>query len=340
MAKNDIFISYSRRDKSKVDEVVNHLKNLGYNVWIDIDGIESGDAFRGVIVDAIENSELVLFFSSKFSNNSKWTTKEISLAVDSDKYIIPIKLDSAKYNKNIRLDLIDLDYIDLSEIKIYDASVEKLCRTIANKIGTRKVLGSDLDASLQELEISDKTAGRVVIRNDHTDLKTTLSQYWINRNMMVNIVICMFVCLAFAGLFVKVPTYYPSSMLGLVGCCLLLTNREDGFPLVAAGCFFWTLSNAYNFPSGVKTFRFFQQSGFLISWLPLLVAGIALLLFFIKRKGLTWWKYCKKISIGGIVVLTLTTVFWLWIIYFDTVTKWGLPLNLRHYINRMWQMFN
>lgn len=28
MAKNDIFISYSRRDKSKVDEVVNHLNRM------------------------------------------------------------------------------------------------------------------------------------------------------------------------------------------------------------------------------------------------------------------------------------------------------------------------
>lgn len=61
MTKYDIFISYSRKDTEKVNSVVALLENNGFNVWIDRDGIESGDAFTSVIVNAIENSEVFLF---------------------------------------------------------------------------------------------------------------------------------------------------------------------------------------------------------------------------------------------------------------------------------------
>ena len=54
----DIFISYSRNDYSRVEEIVAHLVDNGFTVWIDKDGIESGDAFKSVIVSAIEESNL------------------------------------------------------------------------------------------------------------------------------------------------------------------------------------------------------------------------------------------------------------------------------------------
>ena len=71
MEKYDIFISYSRKDKYQVDKIVDILKFRGYKVWIDIDGIESGEAFRKTIVEAIENSSIMIFFSSDASNKSK-----------------------------------------------------------------------------------------------------------------------------------------------------------------------------------------------------------------------------------------------------------------------------
>ena len=50
----DIFISYSRRDKIRVDKVVEFLRYRGFTVWIDREGIEGGDKFRGIIANAIE----------------------------------------------------------------------------------------------------------------------------------------------------------------------------------------------------------------------------------------------------------------------------------------------
>lgn len=135
MAKYDIFISYSRRDKYIVDRIVDTIRQYGYNIWIDVTGIESGEAFKKNIVEAIENSTLMIFFSSETSNMSTFVTKEISLGVAFNKYIIPIKLDKVPYNKSIIFDLIDIDYIDMSETRLTDSAVQKLLRTLKSKIG-------------------------------------------------------------------------------------------------------------------------------------------------------------------------------------------------------------
>ena len=66
----DVFISYSRADSQEVGQVYHSLVESGLVVWMDTDGIESGDAFKRTIVDAIGNSNIVLFFSSKSSNSS------------------------------------------------------------------------------------------------------------------------------------------------------------------------------------------------------------------------------------------------------------------------------
>ncbi len=42
--KYDVFISYSRKDKKIVSKFITTLKNRGYRLWMDVDGIESGDA--------------------------------------------------------------------------------------------------------------------------------------------------------------------------------------------------------------------------------------------------------------------------------------------------------
>ena len=129
----DIFVSYSRKDAKKVHEYVAFFESLGYTVWIDRSGIESGDAFRQVIVEAIEKSKLFIFFSSKSSNKSKWTSSEIAIAIEENKKIIPIKLDLSKYSPAVRMDLVGVDYV-------YDKhpdSLQKIEQSLRAVLGVR-----------------------------------------------------------------------------------------------------------------------------------------------------------------------------------------------------------
>ncbi|MBQ6177267.1 MAG: toll/interleukin-1 receptor domain-containing protein, partial [Bacteroidales bacterium] len=111
---HDFFISYSRRDSELVQLFVDELTDLGYSVWIDKDGIESGDAFKTVIVRAIREARCVVFFSSKDSNTSYYTVKEVGIAIRKHIPVVPVKLDQSEYNESLEFDLGDLDYTDYS----------------------------------------------------------------------------------------------------------------------------------------------------------------------------------------------------------------------------------
>ena len=134
---HDIFISYSRKDSKTVDEFVSRLEAEGFRIWIDRDGIESGDAFKRVIVRAIKESAIVAFFSSEYSNTSPWTAKEINIAVHYDKPIIPIKLDKTVYNDEVEFDLVSLDYIDYTDPAMRPAMMEKMVRTVKARVPER-----------------------------------------------------------------------------------------------------------------------------------------------------------------------------------------------------------
>lgn len=128
--KYDIFISYSRLDRDVVDPFVEQLESRGYNVWFDKTGVYSGSRFKSVLVQAIEESEVFLFFSSKGANASSWTAKEIAIAVNRQKTIIPIKLDNTRYNKEVEFDLINLDFVDFYNISNINQERVRLMRTL------------------------------------------------------------------------------------------------------------------------------------------------------------------------------------------------------------------
>ena len=107
-----IFVSYSRKDFETAREICSLLVKHNFDYWIDEVGKYSGSNFKGVIVNQIKKSTMVLFLSSENSNKSPNVVKEIGLAVKNDKPIIPIKIDSTSYDENIEYDLCSIDYIE------------------------------------------------------------------------------------------------------------------------------------------------------------------------------------------------------------------------------------
>jgi TPR repeat protein len=110
----DVFISYSRRDFDEVNAIVSRIKASvpGIQIWFDITGIESGDEFEDKIINAIDNSRIILFALSDNSIQSQWAKDEVMYAKNSDKRVIPVLLKGAKLKgwflfKFGRIDCID-----------------------------------------------------------------------------------------------------------------------------------------------------------------------------------------------------------------------------------------
>lgn len=152
----DVFISYSREDTNVVAEFIHRFEEEGLRVWVDLDGVESGDAFKRVIVKAIRNSSIVIFFSSASSNASEWTPKEIGVAIHFGKKVIPVKLDHTKYNDEIAFDLLGLDYIDYTNSANQKRNLEKLLNTL-NKHSQESKSEQDEDGERQREKKKLKT---------------------------------------------------------------------------------------------------------------------------------------------------------------------------------------
>lgn len=147
----DVFISYSRKDSEIVHEIVSELVRDGFDVWIDQDGIESGDAFKHVIVHAIYSCKVLLFFSSAASNASEWTEKEINVAIANHTPIIPIRLDMSKYSPSVCFDLSGLDYIDLTIPEKREGMMMRLKSSLRKKLNHSNAM--PVEKKLDSLEI-------------------------------------------------------------------------------------------------------------------------------------------------------------------------------------------
>lgn len=132
MKEYNVFVSYSRKDDinylsdtgmpSPVDLIIKRFKEEGIKHWIDRDGNYYGAPFVEEITNALSNSELVLFISSKNSNDdgpdesgnikAKWIRREIIEADDNNIKIIPLRIDETPYNSKIKMIFKGIDSID------------------------------------------------------------------------------------------------------------------------------------------------------------------------------------------------------------------------------------
>ena len=100
---NDVFISYSRKDKSEVGLLCQALDSEKINYWIDQNDIPLGVDFPQEVKNAIENSRVMVFISSENSKQSEWVTREIKYALNHKIIVIPFRLDETDYNDNLAI---------------------------------------------------------------------------------------------------------------------------------------------------------------------------------------------------------------------------------------------
>lgn len=110
--KHDVFISYSRKDRHIVDEICELLNENQISFWRDVREIEPGGKFMGEIVDAIKSCNITLFVSSTNSNQTPYTAKEVALAFNEGKHIIPYKIDHSMFSKNLELLFSDINFTE------------------------------------------------------------------------------------------------------------------------------------------------------------------------------------------------------------------------------------
>jgi|GEM_PF-6922487 len=89
----DVFISYSRKDIAYARLLQNSLQQNNIETWIDWDRIPIGEKWWDEITEAIRESNVFIFIISGNSILSEVCSKEIKVALENQKRVIPIIID-------------------------------------------------------------------------------------------------------------------------------------------------------------------------------------------------------------------------------------------------------
>ncbi len=124
---NDIFISYSRRDKRFVERLDAAFRAIHRDPWIDWEDIQEGEAWRKAIARGIEAADTFIFTISPDSVASEECRKELEQAIQLNKRIIPIVYRDAA---NVHPVLAELNWVFFRDSDNFEVSFAKLLKAI------------------------------------------------------------------------------------------------------------------------------------------------------------------------------------------------------------------
>lgn len=126
-----VFISYARVDDDVVGRIERSLESHGFDTWRDVDDIAGGDAWRKAITEGIAHSAAVVLCVSSASVRSTSVAREIALADEARKAIIPILLEGeVDLGGSLRYILAETHHIDL-RVQPFAAAMSQLATAIA-----------------------------------------------------------------------------------------------------------------------------------------------------------------------------------------------------------------
>jgi TolB-like protein len=129
----DVFISYAAKDRERVALLVEGLQKAGVSVWIDMDGIEVAAMWSREIVSAIRECKVLLLSISLHSTESENVVKELALASERKKPIIPIYLEPAEIPETMEYQLAGIQRVEFFEGR-EDLALQAVIRALS-KLG-------------------------------------------------------------------------------------------------------------------------------------------------------------------------------------------------------------
>src|SRR3954453_15080381 len=123
-----LFVSHVSEDRPAVLEIVDELERRGVPCWIAPRDVRAGRPFDDEIVEAIEACRAMLLIFSEHCNERDYIRREITVAGESRKDIIPFRIENAQPRRGLRVRLSDLHWIDGFVSR--ERAIDQVVRTI------------------------------------------------------------------------------------------------------------------------------------------------------------------------------------------------------------------
>lgn len=145
-----IFISYSSKDADFVTKLVRDLEKQDVRCWMSSRDIEPGADYQGAIVSAMERSAAVLLVFSENANASKEIIKELALASQKNRTVIPARIMDIVPKGAFEYQITNAQFVDL--FRDYNNAVVRLGQALKTQIAA----AAGLDASPGAIYVAPK----------------------------------------------------------------------------------------------------------------------------------------------------------------------------------------
>jgi TIR domain len=107
-----LFVSHVTEDRTAASQVVDELERRGVRCWIAPRNVRPGGTFDDDIADAIESCRAMLLIFSSRCNESEYIRREITVAENVNKIIIPFRIEDVEPKRGLSVRLANLHWID------------------------------------------------------------------------------------------------------------------------------------------------------------------------------------------------------------------------------------
>lgn len=168
-----IFISYSRKNIDFARRLTGELQARDIDFWVDWDGIPPTVDWMQQIQKGIEEADLFLFIISPDSIKSQVCKKEIAIAVQNGKRLIPVVASEINWNE-APPEVSQLNYIFFRDTDDFDVAVSKLTTAIDTDYAWVQA-HRRLQVKALEWDRSNKDAGFLLRGKDLEDAEQQIS---------------------------------------------------------------------------------------------------------------------------------------------------------------------
>ncbi len=128
-----IFVSYATKNQDMADRIVRSLEAAGLRCWISSRDLKLGMDYQASIVQALDSAAVVLLLLSRAANESLEVPKELSLAGERRKVVIPVRLEDVKPEGALAYQATNVQRIDL--FRDFNAQMEALYQRLHGILG-------------------------------------------------------------------------------------------------------------------------------------------------------------------------------------------------------------
>ena len=125
--KHHLFVSHVTEDRVAAMEIVDALERRGVKCWITPRDVRPG-RFDDQISDAIDHCSALLLIFSDRCNESDYIYREVTVAGEARKPVLPLRIEDCVPRRGLRLRLMDIHWIDAFAAR--QEAIETIIRTV------------------------------------------------------------------------------------------------------------------------------------------------------------------------------------------------------------------